>query len=101
MRGGPQEEEANAGADGASVSRTDGPVLRRRTRFAAQPWFVTLAFAALAAAAVLPFMASPYAPPELLTALALLIAALAGFFGGPVPGLVVVLVGLGSVALVV
>ena len=46
-------------------------------------------------------MASPYAPPELLTALALLIAALAAFLGGPLPGVVVVLAGLGSVALVV
>ena len=36
---------------------------------------------ALAAATVLPFMASPFAPPELLTALALLIAALAAFLG--------------------
>ena len=70
-------------------------------RFAAQPWFIAAVFVALAAATVLPFMASPYAPPELLTALVLLIAALAAFLGGPLPGVVVVLAGLGSVALVV
>lgn len=70
-------------------------------RFAAQPWLIAAVFVALAAATVLPFMASPFAPPELLTALALVIAALAGFLGGPLPGLVVVLAGLGSVALVV
>jgi two-component system phosphate regulon sensor histidine kinase PhoR len=70
-------------------------------RFAAQPWLIAAVFVALAAAAILPFMASPFAPPELLTALALLIAALAGFLGGPLPGVVVVLAGLGSVALVV
>jgi PAS domain S-box-containing protein len=96
MRGGPQEE-TRAGSEEASGPRR----FMSSTRFAAQPWFVTVAFAALAAAAVLPFRASPFAPPELLTALALLIAAVAGFFGGPLPGLVVVLTGLGSVALVV
>ncbi|MGH2921181.1 MAG: PAS domain S-box protein [Gaiellaceae bacterium] len=70
-------------------------------RFPAQPWLIAVVFAALAAATILPFTASPFAPPELLTALALLIAALAGFLGGPLPGLAVVLAGLGSVALVV
>jgi PAS domain S-box-containing protein len=71
------------------------------TRRFAQPWLVAAASAALAAAVVLPFTASPYAPPELLTALVLVIGGLAGFFGGPLPGLVAVLAGLGSVAVVV
>src|ERR671914_705634 len=70
-------------------------------RFPAQPWLIAVVFAALAAATILPFAASPFAPPELLTALALLMAGLAAFLGGPVPGLAVVLAGLGSVALVV
>jgi PAS domain S-box-containing protein len=70
-------------------------------RFPAQPWLIAVVFAALAAATILPFRASPFAPAELLTALALLMAALAGFLGGPLPGLAVVLAGLGSVALVV
>jgi len=67
----------------------------------AQPWLAAAVGAALAAAVVLPFMASPYAPPELLTALALVIGGLAGFLGGPLPGLVALLAGLGSVAVVV
>jgi PAS domain S-box-containing protein len=46
-------------------------------------------------------MASSFAPPELLTALALLIGGLAAFLSGPLPGLVVVVVGLASVAVVV
>jgi PAS domain S-box-containing protein len=71
------------------------------TRRFAQPWLVAVASAALAAAVVLPFMASEDAPPELLTALVLVIGGLAGFLGGPVPGLVAVLAGLGSVAVVV
>jgi PAS domain S-box-containing protein len=71
------------------------------TKRFAQPWLVTVASVALAAAAILPFLALPFAPPELLTALALLIAGLAGFFGGVLPGLVTLLVGLGSVAAVV
>jgi two-component system, OmpR family, phosphate regulon sensor histidine kinase PhoR len=70
-------------------------------RFPAQPWLIAVVFTALAAATILPFAATPFAPAELLTALALLMAALAGFLGGPVPGVVVVLAGLGSVALVV
>ena len=74
---------------------------KRFAGFAAHPWLIAAVFVALAAATVLPFMASPYAPPELLTALVLLIAALAAFLGGPLPGVVVVLAGLGSVALVV
>jgi two-component system phosphate regulon sensor histidine kinase PhoR len=70
-------------------------------RFPAQPWLIAVVFVALAAATILPFAASPFAPPELLTALALLMAGLAGFLGGPLPGLAVVIAGLGSVALVV
>jgi len=71
------------------------------TRRFAQPWLAAATGAALAAAVILPFAASPYAPPELLTALALVIAGLAGFLGGPLPGLAAVLAGLGSVAVVV
>ncbi len=71
------------------------------TRRFAQPWLLGIACAALAAAVVLPFTASPYAPPELLTALALVIGGLAGFLAGPLLGLVAVLAGLGSVAVVV
>ncbi|HEX9351039.1 MAG TPA: PAS domain S-box protein [Gaiellaceae bacterium] len=71
------------------------------TRRFAQPWLAAAAGATVAAAVILPFAASPYAPPELLTALALVIAGLAGFLGGPLPGLVAVLAGLGSVAVVV
>ena len=89
------------GTDDASDPRSNGRRSFMPSSFPAQPWLVAVVFAALAAAAVLPFMASPYAPPELLTALALLLGALAALLGGPLPGLVVVLVGLGSVALVV
>src|SRR5439155_660589 len=71
------------------------------TRRFAQPWLLGIACAALAAAVVLPFTASPYAPPELLTALALVIGGLAGFLAGPLLGLVAVLAGLGSVPVVV
>ncbi len=70
------------------------------SRFA-QPWLIGVACAALAAVVVLPFQASSYAPPELLTALALVIGGLAGFLAGPLPGLVALLAGLGSVAVVV
>jgi PAS domain S-box-containing protein len=71
-----------------------------RKRFA-QPWLAAAVGAALAVAVVLPFLAVSNAPPELLTALALVIGGLAGFLGGPLSGLVAVFVGLGSVAVVV
>src|SRR6266536_5747613 len=77
------------------------PLLSMWTRRFAQPWLAAAAGAAAAAAVILPFAASPYAPPELLTAFALLVAGLAGFLGGPLPGLAAVLAGLGSVAVVV
>jgi PAS domain S-box-containing protein len=76
------------------------PVMVSKNRFA-QPWFVGVVSVALAAGIVLPFGASPYAPPELLTALALLVAAVAAFLGGPFAGLAALLAGLGSVAFVV
>ena len=100
MPGDPQEEPG-VGTDEASDPRSNGRRSFMPSSFPAQPWLVAVVFAALAAAVVLPFMASPYAPPELLTALALLVGALAALLGGPLPGLVVVLAGLGSVALVV
>ena len=101
MPGGPQEEPKGGTDDPGGPRSRSRRLFMSSTRFPAQPWLVAVVFAALAAAAVLPFLALPFAPPELLTALALLIAALAGLLGGPLPGLVVVLAGLGSVALVV
>ena len=66
-----------------------------------QPWLLTAALAALAAIVILPFMAFDSAPAELVTALALFAAGIGGFFLGWLPGLVVLLAGLGSVAVVV
>src|SRR2546428_3674713 len=71
------------------------------TRRFAQPWLLGIACAALAAAVVLPFTASPYAPPELLTALALVIGGLARFLARPPLGLASLLSRLWSVAVVV
>jgi two-component system phosphate regulon sensor histidine kinase PhoR len=70
-------------------------------RFFAHPWFIAAAASALVAAAVLPFLASSWAPPELLLPVALLVGVLAGFLGGPIPGIVATAVGFGSVAFVV
>ena len=71
-----------------------------KKRFA-QPWLLAIVSVALAAAVVLPFLPSPWGPPELLTSLVLLVAGLAAFLGGPYIGLAALLVGFGSIALVV
>jgi two-component system, OmpR family, phosphate regulon sensor histidine kinase PhoR len=78
-----------------------GAVPMPSKRLLVHPWFIAAAASALVAAAVLPFLASTWEPPELLLPLALLVAVVAGFLGGPIPGLVVAAVGFGSVALVV
>jgi PAS domain S-box-containing protein len=66
----------------------------------AQPPIVAVVCSALVAALVLPFLAAASAPPELLTALVLLVVGLAGVFGGVVPALVTAAVGFGSLAFV-
>jgi PAS domain S-box-containing protein len=67
----------------------------------AQSWLLAVVAVPLAAAVILPFAASSFAPPELLTALALLVAGVAAFLGGPFIGLAALVAGLGSVAFVV